>query len=490
MNYILNLKLETEKYQEDILAKRFEISRKIYNDILGKALKKYKELIKTNAWRKNQNIISGLYKIEKEPKKLKKTLKECIELRKELLKNYNLSEYSLHAVVKPIQHYYKRNIDSHVAQQIATRVWRSIEKVLHGNGKKVYFKKFEDGLDSIEGKSNCSGIRYKIDEHVLVWNKLEIKVQSNLNDYEKECLKSKIKYCRLKRTFIKGKYKYTLQLVLEGSVPTKRKCADNGTVGIDIGTQTIAYTSDQEIKLLELAPTVQNIENKKRILLRYLDRSKRANNPNNFNEDGTIKKRIKLTWVRSNRYKKAKYKLKDLYRKQAEIRKQDHEKLANKILSQGNIVKVEKMNFKGLQRRAKETKISEKTGKITRKKRFGKSLANKAPGTFLRILENKLMAVGGQYIEVNTYKVKASQYNHLNEEYNKKKLSQRWNYFEGTKIKIQRDIYSSYLIKHVNDDLETINNELCNKDFKNFVRLHDIEISRLSNHKNISSMGV
>jgi len=33
MKYILNLKLEAEKYQEDILAKRFEIGRKIYNDI-------------------------------------------------------------------------------------------------------------------------------------------------------------------------------------------------------------------------------------------------------------------------------------------------------------------------------------------------------------------------------------------------------------------------------------------------------------------------
>lgn len=72
------------------------------------------------------------------------------------------------------------------------------------------------------------------------------------------------------------------------------------------------------------------------------------------------------------------------------------------------------MNFKGLQRRAKETKVNEKTGKINKKKRYGKSLANKAPSMFLEILKNKVIAVNGKYIEVNTHKVKASQYNHLN----------------------------------------------------------------------------
>ena len=45
-------------------------------------------------------------------------------------------------------------------------------------------------------------------------------------------------------------------------------------------------------------------------------------------------------------------------------------------------------------------------------------------------LENKLKAKGGIYKEVNTFEVKASQYNHLSREYNKKKLSQRWNLFE------------------------------------------------------------
>ncbi|HBX48440.1 MAG TPA: transposase, partial [Clostridiaceae bacterium] len=48
--FILNLKLKTEIYQEDILNKRFEIGRQIYNAVLRIALNKCNEMIKTKAW--------------------------------------------------------------------------------------------------------------------------------------------------------------------------------------------------------------------------------------------------------------------------------------------------------------------------------------------------------------------------------------------------------------------------------------------------------
>lgn len=105
----------------------------------------------------------------------------------------------------------------------------------------------------------------------------------------------------------------------------------------------------------------------------------------------------------------------------------------------------------------------------------------------LTILKNKVESKGGRYIEINTYKVKASQYNHLNQQYNKKKLSQRWNYFHD--IKVQRDMYSAFLIKNV-DRLESINNDKCNEQFKNFLINHNREIERLQGLNNLSSIGV
>ncbi|MCB2352447.1 transposase, partial [Clostridium estertheticum] len=153
-------------------------------------------------------------------------------------------------------------------------------------------------------------------------------------------------------------------------------------------------------------------------------------------------KKIKLTWIKSNKYVKTQNELREVQRKQAYIRKQSHEKLANYIISLGNRILVETMNYKGLQSGSKETTVNT-NGKFNKKKRFGKSLANKAPSMLLTILDNKLKWHNTKLIKINTYKIKSSQYNHIEDKYVKKKLSERWNDFG--EFKIQRDLYSSFL---------------------------------------------
>ena len=73
------------------------------------------------------------------------------------------------------------------------------------------------------------------------------------------------------------------------------------------------------------------------------------------------------------------------------------------------------MNFRGLQKRAKNTTINEKTGKFNKKKRFGKSLGNKAPAMLLEIINRKLGYFDKQLIKIDTWSVKASQYNHADD---------------------------------------------------------------------------
>ncbi|MCC0740886.1 transposase, partial [Clostridioides sp. ZZV14-5902] len=154
----------------------------------------------------------------------------------------------------------------------------------------------------------------------------------------------------------------------------------------------------------------------------------------------------------SNHYIKLKTLRKELYRKQAEIRKQDHYVLINKLLNLGDKFYVETMSYKRLQTRAKDTTINEKTGRINKKKRFGKSLANKAPSMFLNMLDNKLKWSGEKLYKIDTAKCRASQYNHFSDEYNKKELKDRWN----NGMDIQRDCYSAFLIMNVNEDLKSI----------------------------------
>ena len=55
--FIVQFPLKTEKNQEDILGKRFEIGRQIYNSLVNITQKRYREMIKTKNYR---NLISQL----------------------------------------------------------------------------------------------------------------------------------------------------------------------------------------------------------------------------------------------------------------------------------------------------------------------------------------------------------------------------------------------------------------------------------------------
>lgn len=484
-NFIVEFPLKTEKYQEDTLNKRFEIGRKIYNSLVNITQKRYKEMIKTKKYR---NLISSLTGNKNAGKEIWKQINN-------ICKQYGMSEYSFYADVKNMQHHYKKNIDSFTAQKIATTLWRSYDKLFFGNGKKVYFKRYGE-LNSLEGKSNKTGIR--LIDNTIVWKGLKIPVVIDYNNYyEYQAMQCDICYNRIVRKYVRNKYKFYVQVVFKGNPPAKidaetgeiKHCIGDGDVGLDIGTRTIAISSQSDVKILELADRVQNIENQKQRLLKKMDRSRRSTNPNNYNEDGTIKKQgnKKVIWNKSNHYIKYQNELKELYRKQADIRKYQHECLANYIVSLGNKVYVEKMNFAGLQRRAKNTEKNDK-GKFKQKKRFGKSLANKAPSMLLTIINRKLGYFGERLIEIDTFNAKASQFNHFDGTYTKKILSQRWNEFNG--IKIQRDMYSAFLIMNIADDLKSFDINKCNERFENFYRLHNLEVNRLTGQKNLSSIAI
>ncbi|WP_445505651.1 hypothetical protein [Niallia sp. 03091] len=136
------------------------------------------------------------------------------------------------------------------------------------------------------------------------------------------------------------------------------------------------------------------------------------------------------------------------------------------------------MNIKSLQKRSKKTEISEKTGKYKRKKRFGKSIGHRAPAMFMSILERKVAAQGGMFKKVNTRTFKASQYNHKTNNYKKKELKERWHIFnDGTRI--QRDLYSAFLLMNSNRTGTKTNRKRCEKTFEMFQSLHDKEIERI-----------
>lgn len=484
-NFVVQFLLKTEKYQEDILNKRFEIGRQIYNSLVNITQKRYKEMIKTKEYR---NLILQLSNDKKKNKTIWKQIKN-------IRKQYGMSEYSFHNDVKKMQKHFSSNIDSFTSQKIATNLWEAYDKLFYGNGRKVYYKKYNN-FNSLEGKSNKTGIRFK--NNTILWNGLKISVKINYNNqYECQSLESDISYCRIIRKYVRSKYKYYVQIIFKENPPVKinketgeiKHPISQGDVGIDIGTSTIAYSSSTDVKILELADRVQNIEDRKRRLLRRMDRSRRAMNPDNYNEDGTIKSQgsKKVIWNKSNHYIKYQNQLKELYRKQKDVRKYQHECLANHIISLGDTIYVETMSFSGLAKKAKKTEKNS-NGSFKKKKRFGKSIANRAPAMLLEIINRKLSYHDKYLIKIDTWHAKASQFNHFDGTYHKKTLSQRWNNFNG--IKIQRDLYSAFLIMNTASDLKSFNIDKCNERFNNFYKLHNKEVKRLTGHKNLSSIAI
>ena len=266
-----------------------------------------------------------------------------------------------------------------------------------------------------------------------------------------------------------------MHITLEGDAKPKYDKLGNlkhtlgkGKVGCDIGTQSIAYTTDTKLALKNLAQRGSSIienERKERVILRALERSRRANNPNNYHEDGTLKKGRK-TWKYSARYQKLKAKFTELSRKNAVNRHLAINQEVNYLRSLGDVFITETKNAKALQRRAKETTVNA-NGKINRKKRFGRSIKNRCPGYFQAQVKRKFTQTCGTYIEV-PQDYRASQYDHTVDEYIKKKLSDRiFKLTDGSRV--QRDLYSSFLLYNIDLKARTIDRAKCIESFNDFL---------------------
>ena len=486
------LAVETDMSSSDIqkVVKLSNKIRKAGNELVGLMRKNYDQLMRTKRYRK----LLFLYGNSKDKAK-RKTYAEQLN---EMQKAYNITwEYCRTSMI-PIGKKY--GVDAIFALTKAEDIWRGIEKCLYGNGNAIHFSKYGE-LPCIRAKQMNRGIRIFVKDNKLQFKLGRTVFGIQINDRfqqdevdailsylaESEILDDRavntlIKdgycidtyrpcYATLVPRMIRGKYRVYLHLTIEGKAKPKydkhgkpRHKYGKGMIGADIGTQTIAYTSNTEVGLKNLSErgnSIQTSERKERLLYRAMDRSRRATNPQNYNDDGTVKKGRK-TWKYSNHYKKLKTKHSELCRINAINRQLAINEDANHLRSLGDVFITEPKNAGKLMRRAKETTVNSK-GKFNRKKRFGKSIKNRCPSGFQSAVEQKFKVSGGIYIEVsNDYR--ASQYDHTIDDYIKKKLSDRmYKLQDGTEV--QRDWYSSFLLYCYDYRTKNIDKNKCISEF-------------------------
>src|SRR5260370_21525474 len=74
---------------------------------------------------------------------------------------YGFSEYALHEFVKTANcSWIADHIDAVMAQTLATRAYRAVNRICLGEAKKVRFRSKGRGLDSVENKRNDTGLRF------------------------------------------------------------------------------------------------------------------------------------------------------------------------------------------------------------------------------------------------------------------------------------------------------------------------------------------
>jgi hypothetical protein len=334
-----------------------------------------------------------------------------------------------------------------MAQTLATRAYQAVNRVCVGKARRVRFKSRGRGIDSVEGKRNDVGLRFLLDPNAgdggfLVWNEQVIPAIINWCDpVIQHGLRHRIKYVRLVRRRAASPQaqgadadgnRFCVQLILEGHAFTKPKHEERGTdiIGLDIGPSTLAVVpregkADLGAFCEELAPDTR----KKRRLQRKLERQRRANNPENYDEKGRVKKlgNMHLRWRESKRYRATRRQHASTERRLAAHRKSLHGKLAHEIVAAGNTIHNEKTSFKGWQ------------------KRYGRSIGLRAPGLFVAHLARLVAKTGGTLVEVSAFKTKLSQYCHHCGRYARKPRTQRWHTCECRLGPVQRDLYSAFL---------------------------------------------
>lgn len=484
--FVVKLPLKPQIWQQHILNRRFEYCREIYNNLVTKTKRTLHYYQNTNEWKEIENLTD---------------YKQKNKLVKEFIKKYNLpfSEYGLTSYVsKFLPRYKQHGINSTILEYISSNLWKSLEKYLYGKGKKIAYKE-KDSFNSYKTRfksKSFNGIKYNLSNTIVeikIDNKNSMIIPFEINpksEYEMQCFSpdNEIREIIIQREFIRGKWKYYIAFSIKGSKPNKQRKLGEGQVGIDLGPSSIAIASNNKVYIDELAKNVDDIEDELKQLLKKMDRSRRQNNPLQFNENGTIRKYPKgerPEWVCTKNYIKLKNKVKELYRKKSVMTKMAHIELANEMLNYGDTFIVEDNPISSWALKAKKITINKK-GKINSKKRFGKSIKNHAPSMFVEILKNKINSLGGNLIKIDI-KNAASQFDFTNGEKTKHELHVR-------KIKLSngnthlRDTLAAFNLQHF--DGKNYDTEKMKQNYENFCKLEKLEIERHMGKKVLKSFGI
>jgi hypothetical protein len=188
----------------------------------------------------------------------------------ELRRQYGFSEYALHDAVKGLNcAWIADHVDAVLAQTLASRAYRALNRVCLGQARRVRFRSRSRGISSVENKRNNTGLRFVLQRpeegnaSYLLWQDDRLPALIDWRDpVVAYGLAHPIKYARLvvrqassprAQGADQAGQRYAVQLALEGVPYHKPKHqAGSDTVGLDLGPSTIAIGPREGSPRLEL----------------------------------------------------------------------------------------------------------------------------------------------------------------------------------------------------------------------------------------------
>lgn len=166
--HTLQLSLNTTSYDNHQIERRFHAVSHIHNVTVKHAIKLINQLKRDKIYCSCLSEYTSIKNKEKLSSADKKRLKALSKLMSDTRLSIGLSEYGLQSYIKVCAKQYTKLLSSQQVQKEATRVWRGVEKVLFGNGKKLHFKKYRD-FDTICGKTNTNGAKFDKSSMTVDW---------------------------------------------------------------------------------------------------------------------------------------------------------------------------------------------------------------------------------------------------------------------------------------------------------------------------------
>jgi putative transposase len=415
------MRLSVTPQQAEEIDRRFEAGRRVYNAVLGEMRRRLDLVRCSRQWQRARKTRNN---------KTKRS-----QLFNEAKKQYGFSRIEAIKYARGVvRQAFADRLNINDADCLAKRAFEAVNRVALGRSRSVRFKG-ANRLRSMESDAPDSGIRFR-NGHLL-WRNLSLLVRNRHTGgnhgarhqaLREHALQQRICFARLIRQRHGTQVRYYVQLVLQGTpLPTVQ--AGDRVLGIDLNVSKLAYAGQDAAGLLVFAPGLADQRRHIRRVQRHLDRQRRANNPDNYRQDGTIRPGPKR-WKVSRRMQVVADRLTDLQRRQADRRHNENGRIANQVVSVGKYLKTESVSVKGWQ------------------KSWGRRIGKKAPAGCMTRIARKAESAGGYLVRFPTRSTALSQ-TCICGRVAKKSLDERMHLCPHCGLQMHRDLLSAYLAAFV-----------------------------------------